>query len=287
MSAVPNLIRAAGNEFVTTLASSVSNVDTTMQLSSVTGLNTGGGVLIIDEATASEERVYYESIAGNIITIATSGRGLYGTSAVAHASGVTVTDVLVDAHVNNMRTEFLIGHNDDGTHKDNSDTQTLTNKTLTAPKLNENVALTSTATELNNLHNKTLNFDAWTAFNITLNNLTLGNGSRSAAYNTIGKTHKIRFTITLGSTSVVAGALSLNFPVAISSGYNALAPIGNGGVYDASGTIVYPLTIRADGTIGALPTGGTYETIVDTSATVPITFATGDILMFNFSVEIA
>jgi hypothetical protein len=36
-----------------------------------------------------------------------------------------------------------------------TDTQTLTNKTLTSPKINENVALTSTATELNLLTGKT------------------------------------------------------------------------------------------------------------------------------------
>lgn len=36
------------------------------------------------------------------------------------------------------------------------DTQTLTNKTLTAPKINENVALTSTSTQLNLLFNQTV-----------------------------------------------------------------------------------------------------------------------------------
>lgn len=36
-----------------------------------------------------------------------------------------------------------------------TDVQTLTNKTLTSPKLNENVALTATSTEINLLHGKT------------------------------------------------------------------------------------------------------------------------------------
>ena len=40
-------------------------------------------------------------------------------------------------------------------------TQTLTNKTLTAPKINENVAVTSTATELNLLDGRTATNLAW------------------------------------------------------------------------------------------------------------------------------
>ena len=50
---------------------------------------------------------------------------------------ITTTKALLDTAVS------------DATLVDLDDTQTLTNKTLTSPKINENVALTATATELN------------------------------------------------------------------------------------------------------------------------------------------
>jgi hypothetical protein len=45
---------------------------------------------------------------------------------------------------------------DTGTTVDKTTAQTLTNKTLTSPKINENVAVTSTATELNKLDGATV-----------------------------------------------------------------------------------------------------------------------------------
>jgi hypothetical protein len=49
-----------------------------------------------------------------------------------------------------------------------TETQTLTNKTLTSPKINEDVVITSTATELNLLHGVTsLGFDGWIPANET------------------------------------------------------------------------------------------------------------------------
>lgn len=131
MAAVPQLKKSAGNLFSTTLSADITDTALTMTVANATGLNASGGYLIIDEAvSASREIVYYESVASNTITIATGGRGLSGTTGVAHISGATVTDILVKEHVNDMVDQIQVEHNDNGTHT--NFTQILTGW-LTAP----------------------------------------------------------------------------------------------------------------------------------------------------------
>lgn len=116
MPATPFMVLGAGNKRSTTLSSSVTASALTMTLSSVAGLNPNGGYLILDKNTVNEEIVYYESISGSTITIATDGRGRCGTTAVAHSSGATVNDVIVDEHINRPRSAFLAQHLDNGEH---------------------------------------------------------------------------------------------------------------------------------------------------------------------------
>lgn len=116
MPATPFMVLGAGNKRSTTLSSSVTASALTMTLSSVAGLNPNGGYLILDRGTVSEEIIYYESISGSTITIATDGRGRCGTTAVAHSSGATVNDVIVDEHINRPRSAFLAQHLDNGEH---------------------------------------------------------------------------------------------------------------------------------------------------------------------------
>ena len=115
----------------------------------------------IDAGTAQEERVLCSGRAGRVVTVATGGRGKDGTSESNHSQGATVwpswsaTDAdEANAHVNSAGyspysvTVHGLGSGDGvvvGTDK----AQTLTLKTLTSPKINENVAVTATSTELN------------------------------------------------------------------------------------------------------------------------------------------
>lgn len=118
MAATPNLQKAAGNKFATTLSGSLTAGGLSMSLSSTTGLNTAGGYLIIDEAnTSKREIVYYESYTGSTLTIASDGRGREGTTGVSHDSGATVTDVITAGMFNGTQDAFATEHNDNGTHK--------------------------------------------------------------------------------------------------------------------------------------------------------------------------
>jgi len=115
----------------------------------------------IDAGTAQEERVLCSGRASRVVTVATSGRGADGTTESNHLSGATVwpswsaTDA-AEANIHVESTGYAsysksvhgLGSGD-GVVVGTTSTQTLTNKTLTSPKINENVALTPTSTELN------------------------------------------------------------------------------------------------------------------------------------------
>ena len=97
-----------------------------------------------------------------------------------------------------------------------SGTQTMTNKTLTSPKLNENVTVTTTATELNLLHN---NLGAWTSFtpgigasgSMTVNTVSITN----ARYFQIGKTVTMQVYFTCTTAGTPSNTIFLTLPVAL------------------------------------------------------------------------
>jgi hypothetical protein len=89
---------------------------------------------------------------------------------------------------------------------------TLTNKTLTSPKLNEDVALTSTATELNLLHGK---LGAWTAITPTPTATagTFTTASSTTRHIQIGKIVFIYITVNITTNGTAADAINVPLPV--------------------------------------------------------------------------
>lgn len=115
--AVPNLRYAAGNSISTTLSSSISNSTLTIPLSSVSGLKTDGGLLVIDRTNAAKkEYIYYTSISGSSAICPSGGRGI-NSSATAHDLGASVEAVNEKSIINGIIEQFKSEHNDDGTHK--------------------------------------------------------------------------------------------------------------------------------------------------------------------------
>ena len=145
---------------------------------------------------------------------------------------------------------------------------TLTNKTLTSPKINENVAVTSTATELNFSDLATLGTTAASkVFTANANNLTTISG---AVLNT-------EDTLTDGST--IAWNV-INSPVAkvtLAGNRTMAAPSGTG---PAAGQFISLLAIQ-DGTGGRTITwNAVYEFPSDTAPTLTTTAAKGDLFSF-------
>lgn len=105
--AVDFIQKSAGNSASTTLASGVTDSDTSFPLTSDTAFLAGGGMVIVDEGEATEELAYYTGKSGGALTVPLANRGLEGGSAQAHASGATVKGIL-SADMWNNAMEALI-----------------------------------------------------------------------------------------------------------------------------------------------------------------------------------
>jgi microcystin-dependent protein len=123
----------------------------TVTLNNTTGLPTPPFILVIDADTAEEEAILCNSTAGgssyNVTRAVESGASpknhTITTSTARHM--IVGSDLqLVHNHI-----DLTATHGAEGAVVGTTNTQTLENKRLTTPKINENVTLTATSTELN------------------------------------------------------------------------------------------------------------------------------------------
>jgi hypothetical protein len=146
----------------TTLSSPITSTASTMTV--VNGASIMGGktltgtqtyTVVIDPDTALEEIVdvtLYST--GNTLTITRGVDGPNPGTGLAHSAGAVVRHMAIgrdyqEANDHNVATTDIHGLASGAAVVGTTSTQTLTNKTLTSPKINENVAVTATATELN------------------------------------------------------------------------------------------------------------------------------------------
>lgn len=137
-----------------TLTANVTSVATQITLNNVTGLPSAPYVLVLNPDTANEEAVLVTTDQSGVTspTLKVSRAIETGATAKTHTTADTVKHMIVGTdlqlahdHIDNTTT----AHGATGAVVGTTNTQTLTNKTLTSPKINENVALTPTSTELN------------------------------------------------------------------------------------------------------------------------------------------
>lgn len=117
---------------------------------------------------------------------------------------------------------------------------------------------------------------AWTPYTPTLSNLTLGNGSMSAAYLLVGKDLRVRFRLTLGSTSAVGTNAGFSLPVPIVS-----TQVLAGSISDASTNVYDGSAICSGSTATFLSSVGVL------TASSPFVWTTGDSLGASGSLEAA
>lgn len=108
--ATPNL--GFQNFFTTTLASGITASDTTIYLNSLPTPSEGYLVIEPDSST-NKEIIYYTSKGANFVTLPSvaAGRGVGGTTAVSHSSGVTAQMNVVAEHFEALQdgTAFAVG----------------------------------------------------------------------------------------------------------------------------------------------------------------------------------
>jgi microcystin-dependent protein len=144
-----------------TLNGNVTNITTQITLNNITGLPSPPYVLVLNPDTANEEAVLVTVDQDGVTapTLKVQRAIETGSTAKAHTDKDVVRHMIVGSdlqlvhdHLDNTDT----AHGATGAVVGTTNTQTLTNKTLTTPKINENVNLTATSTELNILDGATL-----------------------------------------------------------------------------------------------------------------------------------
>lgn len=143
-----NLWKAStSNAFSTTLNGSITSSDTSIVLTSASGLQ-APGVIVVDRVdsngvatSTTREYISYTGISTNTLTGAS--RGLGGSTAQAHSSAAKVEEVLSITHWNDLLTALLnvftsAGALDTTKVADLTTAQTFTNKTLTQPFITNN-----------------------------------------------------------------------------------------------------------------------------------------------------
>ena len=114
------------NEFETTLAATCgANVNDVCTLTSVTNLADSpvtiptSGYAYIDQGQTTEERVRYTTLNVGALTVVLAGRGLSGSTAQAHAGGVTFSINVFSNYVDDIVIQLqdtTNGHDHDGTN---------------------------------------------------------------------------------------------------------------------------------------------------------------------------
>lgn len=239
----------------TTLSSPIaSGSDTTFVIASGTNWPTGStGVFIvtIDRGQSTEERILCASRTGTTITVTT--RGYDGTTAQAHAASATVEHTIagveldeLNLHGVNTSTVHGVAGNVVGT----SDTQTLTNKTLTAPNvsspafsgtatgLSASSATLDAASTIGGVSGTSLAADrtAWTAYTPATTNVS--GAAATGGYKQIGKILFLRVKFPALATGTAT------WTVALPGGFTAAA---DQGVFAQCGGAVVAGSISAGG----------------------------------------
>ncbi len=139
---------------------------------------------------------------------------------------------------------------------------------LTAAQLNEQIRDNLTAAF-------PLGVGAWTDYTPSLTNVTQGNGTVAARYAQFGTTVHFRFKLTFGSSTAFTGSPEFTLPVTASEWIQV---VGSGYAIDANGPNYLTHTYLASDT--------NFRNVLDSqastaalNATVPFTWASGDILV--------
>lgn len=247
-----------------TLASNVSSSATQITLDNATNLPNPPFILVLNPDTNIEEIVLVNADQTGVSSptfIVT--RAQDSTSAQTHTAGQVVRHMIVGSDLQTVSThvDATAAHGASGAVVGTTNTQTLTNKTLTSPKINENVALSATSTELNVL-------DGITASTTELNYV---DGVTSAIQTQIDTlTSNLSSAVPTGTVSMFAGSSAptgylLCDGSSFSSGtYSALASVLGDTYGTHSGSTYYLPNLKGKVAVGKDSSQTEFDTLGET-----------------------
>lgn len=127
----------------------------------------------------------------------------------------------------------------------------------------------------------------WASEGITYSGITVGNGTETAAYAHVGAFVVCRFRLVFGSTTSFSSTPQVDLPVAPHGAYAQHDAIGVCFMYDSSvgsGTRQGGTVVHNSSNVFFCSDSAAGQTVI---ASVPFTWATGDILSFTAVYEAA
>jgi hypothetical protein len=238
-----------------TLPNTSGTVITTGNLSDITNIGVFTSTIVMEGSTANDHELTIS--AGDPTADRTATFPDATGTIVLHDATQTLTNKTI-AFANNTVSGTLAEFNTAVTDADLvsiAGTETLTNKTLTSPKINEDVAVTATATELNLIDGSI----AGTVVN-----------SKAVIYGAAGEVNAT--TLQIAGTSITASATELNYVDGVTSSIQTqLDGKVDESLFDAKGDI---LVASADNTPAKLSVGTNgYILTANTSAATGIEWA--------------
>jgi hypothetical protein len=226
-------------------------------LSATLSLSTGWGDgvdgpfgAVIGRGTDTEEKILIESRAASVITIASGGRGVDGTTAVAHSAGDTIELCLLARDLDEANAHIADTSLDHHSQYLDTDRHDVTARhafgdALGTPDAAEDIGTAasagsgSTAAREDHVHRipaglvtrAMVSGEEWTDWSPTYGGLSVGDGTAVARYTKRGLDVTARFSLAFGSTTAVSSDITVNLPFAVhASGYAA----GHALAYDVS-----------------------------------------------------
>jgi hypothetical protein len=212
---------------------------------------------IIKNGTTGAYTVQLKAVSGSgaTVTFSATDKGYK----LIYLDGVATNTGLFEATIGEANEVTLTG------------TQTLTNKTLTAPKINDTTAITATGTELNYSDLATLGTSAASkVLTANANNLTTISGAVLNTEDALTDAADIVWNV-------------VNSPVAkvtLTANRNLSAPTGTG---IAAGQMISLLVIQDAGGTNTITWNAVYEFPSDTAPTLTSTGALGDLFSFRYN----
>jgi hypothetical protein len=129
---------------------------------------------------------------------------------------------------------------------------------------------------------------AWDSFTANFTNLTVGNGTLTAAKKNIGSTTHFRIQLVIGSTSTITGTISVELPTTPSTAYASNFPIAHVTCLDAGNAAFPGEALRSTGSTVVLEkfdASSSFAFDSPVNATSPFSFGVGDTLFIHGTYE--
>jgi len=286
----------------TTLSAALTSSATTATV--VSGSSLLGGVtvsagetftVVIDPDTALEEIVDITAVSTNTLTIV---RGIDGSSGQTHSAGAIVRHMAIgrDYREANTHIEATTGHGATGAVVGTTNTQTLTNKTLTSPTITGTGAIAGTFTgnltgnvtgnltgNASTVTNGVYTTDTGTVTSTMIANGTIVNADINASA-AIDKTKISGTAVTVADTGTVTSTMIANDTI-VNADINSSAQIGYGKL-SLTNSIVNA-DINASAAIDKTKISGTAITAGDTGTVTSTMIADGTIVNADINASAA